>query len=344
MFKVNMLITGDFNRGNSSNFIYEAFSGKVENCLRTEDETQRELWSDNLSLVARVRRRLRVPVDIKNHNREIKKIVRENKVNVVLIIKGNSIWPSTLKFLRKNGIKILSWSDDDMYNRNNRSLFYDIGLKYYDMVVTQKSYNCNPEELPSLGARKVFFRNKAFHKPIHKPYEGKHSPRFNHKVLFIGHYEKQRSDSIFALARSDIRVDVYGPGWQKLKGAHENVVIHNKLLVNEDYSEAISSSLITLCFLRKENRDLQTGRTMEIPACGGFMLGERSKEHLELFREGVEAEYFDGDEELVRKAKYYLENEALRQDIAFRGRKRCLREPYSYDDRAEEILSELLCE
>ena len=40
-----------------------------------------------------------------------------------------------------------------MYGWHNRSLWYTLGLKQYDLVVTQKSYNCNQDELPSLGAK-----------------------------------------------------------------------------------------------------------------------------------------------------------------------------------------------
>ena len=68
------------------------------------------------------------------------------------------------------------------------------------------------------------------------------------------------------------------------------------------------------------------------------MLAERTQEHLRLFREGVEAAYFDTDEELLRKVQYYMEHETERKAIAAAGRKRCETSRCSNHDRMRDAM------
>ena len=79
---------------------------------------------------------------------------------------------------------------------------------------------------------------------------------------------------------------------------------------------------------------------MEVPACGQFLLAERNEEHLQLFREGIEAEFYETREELVKKIDYYLSHDPERETIAAAGRQRCLA-GYSNQDRLKDMLHRL---
>jgi spore maturation protein CgeB len=68
------------------------------------------------------------------------------------------------------------------------------------------------------------------------------------------------------------------------------------------------------------------------------MLAERTDEHRRLFREGIEAEFFEGFGELVEKCRYYLDHDAERVRIAERGHRRCIFGGYSYEGRLLTVL------
>ena len=108
--------------------------------------------------------------------------------------------------------------------------------------------------------------------------------------------------------------------------------------MGDDYARAVTNARITLCFLSKLYPDQTTQRTFEIPASGGFMLAERTKEHLSLFGEGREAGYFSGREELLQKIRHYLDHEGKRKRIAVAALRRCRRDGYRYDDRIQQAI------
>lgn len=291
------------------------------------------------TFITKVFDKLKIPLDIDGLNKRILFKIKSFKPDIVFIVKGNVIKPNTLKKIKQNSnIKLISWSLDDMYAKHNRSYYYTKGLNYYDKVFTSKSYNI--EELKKLGAKKVEFLYQAYSKKYHKPCKNCKEIPYKTEVLFIGFAEKERFEYLNYLAQNNIKIDIYGSGWNKkeFQNHHKNLNITSKDLIGADYSNTISCSKITLCFLRKANRDLHTSRSIEIPACGGFMVAERTDEHKALFQEDKEAVYFNSKEELFEKVRYYLGHKEERQKIAKAGFERTRKDDYSYDNMVNRIL------
>jgi spore maturation protein CgeB len=289
------------------------------------------------TIVDRIASRLKLDRDSCAFNRRILEAQKQNRYDLVFVVKGVNVRPRTILDLKCRGAKVVSWSNDDMWGWHNRSLWFTWAARHYDLVVTQKSYNCNLDELPSLGAT-VFFQDKAYDPAMHYPIEDLASIRHRHDVVFVGTYEEERYRSLRALAEAGITVNVYGWARTMPTDCHPNLVFHDQHLYGEDYAGVFTGSRICLNFLRKISRDLQTSRSIEIPACRGFMLAERTDEHCRLFEEGVEAEFFGSDDELIRKTRYYLDHEEERRAVAEAGYQRCLHDDYSFDNRMREIL------
>ena len=317
--------------------ILDSFRSRNDLVLNIE-----HLWvyKQQISFVYRLFNRIRLPLDIDNINRRMMDSIRLFNPDILFIIKGLSIYPWNLSKIRSKypKIKIVSWSLDDMYGWHNRSFYYNYGLKYYDIVFSTKSYNIT--ELKLMGAKRVEFLYQAYSKVFHNPCPLHNCKKHHRDILFIGYAEKERYSSIQYLARHGLEIDIYGSGWddKRYLNSHPNIKINRYDLLGDKYAEALSCYKISLCFLRKINRDLHTSRSVEIPACGGFMIAERTKEHKKLFEEDREAVYFDTNEELLEKTKYYLNNEQDRRKIALAGYNRTKQSKYSYDDMLDIML------
>ena len=88
-------------------------------------------------------------------------------------------------------------------------------------------------------------------------------------------------------------------------------------------------------------RIIQTGiplRAFDIMGAGGFLLSNRQEELLELFEDGREMAAYEGLEDAVDKAAFYLQHDDLRKKIAENGRKKTFDE-YSLLNRMKKIFS-----
>lgn len=293
----------------------------------------------------RVFNRLGYPLDLSACNQRLVDAIHLETFDMVWIDKGMTIKPATLLSIKRlsPATLIIGYSPDDMAQRHNQSRYFLDDLGYYDYYLTTKTYNV--PELRAMGVRQPLFIANAYAPEIHRPLDLSTAERaaLGGPVGFIGAFEDDRAAHILALAEAGIKVRWWGwPGNRRWVNKHPNLKIEKKPLWGDEYAKAINSFDINLCFLRKINRDRQTTRSVEIPACGGFMLAERTDEHLELFREGVEAEFFGSVEELVKKVCYYLAHPEERQRIAQAGLRRCHDAGYSNDQRLQVMLSLLL--
>ncbi|EOU1826579.1 glycosyltransferase family 1 protein [Clostridium perfringens] len=324
------------------NMALEEIADKVD-VVNTEKESV-SLWykiSYHLFLIG-------LPVylpDCSSANKKIKKLISINQYDIIWIDKGVTINPKTLKRIKElqPNAKLISYSPDNMALRHNQSQNYLKCIPLYDYHITTKSYIL--DDMRNLGAKNISFVCQSYESKFHYPrkIDDKDLKSLGADVGFVGSWEKERMDSILYLTRNGIKVRVFGDKkWEICKNDNPNLIIENYGLYDEDYSKSFKCFKICLCFLRKMNFDQHTSRTMEIPASGGFMLAERTDEHMMLFKEGREAEFFNSNEELLKKCRYYLEDEEARNKIAEGGLKRCKESGYSNVDTIRKILNNVI--
>lgn len=292
----------------------------------------------------RAANRMGGPHDFAGANRKLLSIHPAFAPHILWVEQGLALEARVIQALKKRWPQtvLLNYSGDDMFNPRQQSRQWRACLSLYDLHVTTKNHNL--PELIEAGARAVYHVDKAFDPKVHRPMSltSEDLARYGGDVGFIGWPEAERASSMLHLARNGVPVRVWGP-WRsaRVRYRHPNLRIEGRALWSDDYARALSAFRINLCFLRKANRDRHTTRSVEIPACGGFMLAERTNEHLALFEEDKEAVYFSSDDELLDKTRWYLQHEDARVRIAEAGRLRCWLGGYTYEQRLAQVLKHL---
>lgn len=298
---------------------------------------------ERLSPVPRVLNRLGFPLDLESVNEAVLEAAARGSYDLLWVEKATVLRAHALEGFRRlqPHASLAYFSEDDMVLRHNGSFWFRGALPLYDLVVTTKLRNLVDGELSGMGAQRVVYEPKTFHPTFHRPVEvtDRDRARFGSDLLFVGTYEAERAASCLALARAGFDVRIFGHGWERFGGRHEQLFVERRAIGGEDYVAALCASKIALGFLRKASRDEHTDRSVEIPACGAFMLAERSTEHLGLFRDHREAVYFGDDDELVAHARRYLADDAGRERIAAAGRRRCLDSGYDHAGACRRMLA-----
>ena len=290
-------------------------------------------------LLRAVERRVKFGPGIWKLNRSFEEEVNSFKPQLVWVEKALGLWPSTVENITA---PMVHYSPDDYLGKG---LFQELilrSLRSYAVVLTTKTFNVS--ELLQRGARKCHYVGNAFDPEIHRPHvlPAAEKSRLGADVCFLGRWEPDREETLARLAEAGMRLRVWGRDWarRRLPKALRPCVVPNGAY-GDDYAKVISASKIVLNILSKWYRDEETTRSIEIPACCGFMLAERTPKHLEYFVEGQEAEFYATFPELLEKVRFYLRAEERRLDIARAGYERCLRSGYSYRDRLTSVLEYL---
>jgi spore maturation protein CgeB len=336
-----IVFVGDISYGSTSGMRYEALE-RLASDTHSISRIIPELRPDQM-LMDGLLWKIKHPRDY-GLNKAILYFASRDPVQVLWCDRPLHIKPETLETAKAliPGIKLVSYRPDDMMRSHNQSSCYLHSIPIYDLHVTTKSYNV--DELKALGARNAVFVNNAFCPRVHFPVEvtREEKKRFGGPVGFVGTYEPERAVMLMALARAGIPVRVWGANWSRgLRSYSPNLQIEYATLSEDSYRLAVNGFDINLGLLRNSNRDTQTARSVEIAACGGFLLAERTAEHQALFREDSEAVYFSSTEELIGKVRQYLSDELGRRTIARNGFRRAVSAPYTYEAQVGYVLENL---
>lgn len=290
--------------------------------------------------------RFRDGPDIYRYNQNLLHDAIVAKPDVIWVEEPMFTYASTLEVIRKRiGATLVCAYSDDPRDPAKKSRHYSQALKIYDVIFTTKDdllqyyfdqgCHCPSKFWKGFDPKRIYPLNLTSGELQH----------FQSNVVFVGHVDfvrgkPMRLSHMMALARAIPSTKIWGQSWGKVSWPDElKHVLHPYQIDGLDYTRAICGSKVAVQIPSRLARDTHSSRSIEIPACGRFMLAERTVDHQALFEEDKEAVFFNSTAEMVDKAKYYLKHENPREKIARAGYERCLRSGYSNYERIKQMLT-----
>lgn len=245
--------------------------------------------------------------------------------------------------LRQFGAPVILYNNDDPTGERDGRRFDSLlaALPAYDLCVVVREPNI--DEFRTQGARAVHRVWMSYDEIMHAPYQAVSEipQEFRSEVAFIGTWMRgeNRDGFLLDLVKRGIPVSIWGQRWEKsplwaqLKGHYRGGNLNGR-----EYVAAIQGAKVCLGILSKGNRDLHTTRTMEIPYAGGVLCAERTSEHQELFKDGVEAVFWNDVEECALQCRRLLDDDSWREAVCAAGMARVRASHLGHEDICRQLI------
>ncbi|WP_051675960.1 CgeB family protein [Polaromonas glacialis] len=268
----------------------------------------------------------------------MRRLLAEAKdVDIAWVDNGELLGSRSVRMLNAAGLTTLLFNHDDPAGKRDGRRFDSMlkALAFYDLCAVVRQQNI--QEYQALGAKNVLRIWMSYDEIVHAPYPDPAGipDIFRSEVVFIGTWMRGegRDQFVLDLLERGIPVSIWGqrweksPLWEQLKGCHRGGNLSGR-----DYVAAIQGAKVCLGMLSRGNRDQHTTRSMEIPYAGGVLCAERTSEHLELYREEVEAVFWSSADECARKCRRLLADAPWRESVRLAGMARIRASRHGHED------------
>ena len=266
---------------------------------------------------------------------------------VVWVNGGELIGSLAAHKLRQFAAPLVRYNNDDPTGGRDGRRFDSLlaALNAYDLCVVLREPNV--DEFLAQGARAVYRVWMSYDEVQHCPFNSIEDipAAYKSEVAFIGTWmpKERRDEFMLSLIRQGVPLSIWGGLWQKspnwLQIKH---CWRGQSVFGRDYVAAIQGAKVALGLLSKENRDLHTRRSAEIPYAGGLLFAQRTSEHLQMYKEGEEAVFWNGAEECAAVCHSLLADAALREHIRKQGMARVRADGYGNEAVCREILIQIV--
>jgi hypothetical protein len=281
------------------------------------------------NLAGRLEERYLIGPHIGKINRLVLDRVTEMRPDVAHFFQGHHYKAETIAQIAKVTFVSGAHCDDPFGRRSYRQYRLLIrAFPEYDGYHVNRL--CNVAEAAACGIKRVRVLMMYYIPWLHYPcvLSPGDQQAWGSDVVFAGHMEPDlRVECLTRVVRARLKCRIFGGAAEWRSALPRDVYQAARPIFHArggDYRRALCASKIGSCFFSKWNRDQYTIRSWEIPACGVFLLSERTPAMQEFYVEGREAEFFGSVEEFMDKVRFYLQNESARKRIAAAGYERVI--------------------
>lgn len=282
------------------------------------------------------------PLAVREYNRELELQARRLEPDILLVFKGTWVQDTSIRAIRARGVRCYNYYTDVSFRAHGP--YIPRALPHYDWVFTTKTFGLS-DMREQLGITRASHIQFAFDPDLHRPLpmSERDEARYGCDVSFIGTWSPKKELLLDEIARRrpDVRLCIWGEQWHKARSPLLRSVIGGREVVGNEFVRALLATKINLSIMSEARKQSSRGdqvasRTFAVPACGAFVLHERTAELLRLFEEGEHLACFSDADEMIEKIDYYLARPELRRRLALQARELVWRE-HSWDRRISVI-------
>lgn len=294
-------------------------------------------------------------------NQELLDLVKKEKPDIFFAV----MFTDELRFdvldEIKKYTKSVAWFCDDHWRFDNYSRFY---APHFSWVVT--TYSKAVDQYKKIGCHNAILSQWAFNDFNLRPTTNTDNKNYGYDVSFVGQRNWSRARIIKKLRKAGIEVEVFGSGWENGRVSPEKmreIFCSSKinLNLNPPQSGFDLKSLGRLFLRRSSNRYVLDfwhlpgnirewlqkrtpqikARPFEIAGYGGFVISGQADNIEDYYRDGKEMVFYKNTDDLIKKIRYYINNEKDREAIARAGHEKTMRE-HTYKIRFSDIFNKVL--
>jgi len=246
---------------------------------------------------------------------------------------------AALREIGKLHMNRLNYLTDDPWNPVHRAPWFLRALPQYDYVFSARRASLS--QLRRLGCPSACYLPFAYAPKLHfiePPANELERKQFASDILFAGGADRDRVPYMAALIQADINVALYGGYWERYPQTTGFTRGHAD---QQTLRKAVSAAKVSLCLVRRANRDGNVMRSFELPAMGACMLTEDTEEHREIFGEdGKVVTFFGTREEMIEKLHWLLAHDDERNRLKNAAHHLVTAGGNTYADRLQAMLQQ----